>query len=74
MARREISPLQPGEEVEVGGMASEDECGREIFVSVRRSGGSVAVLLAQLEAVDADAQTRQAVEDWRYWVGQGYRF
>jgi hypothetical protein len=28
--------------------------------------------LAQLEGVAVDEQTRQAIEDWQYWVGQGY--
>lgn len=74
MARREVSPLNPGEEVEVVGMATEDECEREIFVTVRWKVGSLAVPLSQLVAVDADARTRQAVGDWHYWVEQGYRF
>jgi hypothetical protein len=30
------------------------------------------VPLAQLEPVAADARTTQAVEDWLYWVDQGY--
>jgi hypothetical protein len=30
--------------------------------------------LAQLEAIHADKTTRQAVEDWHYWVEQGYEF
>ncbi len=36
---------------------------------------TLAVLLAQLEvAGDVDVETRQAVEDWHYWVGRGYEF
>ncbi|MEQ8998777.1 MAG: calcium-binding protein [Coleofasciculus sp. B1-GNL1-01] len=25
-------------------------------------------------AVEADAQTQQAIADWHYWVHQGYEF
>lgn len=74
VGRREISPLEPGEVVKVAGMASEDECEREIFVTVRRNDGPLAVPLSQLLGVDVDQETRQAIEDWHYWVGQGYQF
>jgi hypothetical protein len=71
---REVSPLSVGDEVEVVGMPPERECGREMFVSVAWGDRRLAVPLAQLEVVDADARTRQAVEDWHYWVGMGYQF
>ena len=29
--------------------------------------------LAQLDVVHADEETRQAVEDWHYWVDDGVR-
>jgi hypothetical protein len=32
----------------------------------------LAVPLAQLEGVVVDEQTRQVIEDWQYWVAQGY--
>jgi hypothetical protein len=28
----------------------------------------------QLEDVKVDKETQQAIEDWRYWVDQGYEF
>lgn len=34
----------------------------------------LAVLLSQLEGVAADGPTRQAIDDWRYWVKRGYTF
>ncbi len=74
VARREISPLKRGEEVEVVGMPSEDECEREMFVTVQWEKRTVAVPLSQLTGVDVDAETRQAIEDWHYWVKQGYEF
>ena len=74
VAPREISPLKRGEEVEVIGMPSEDECEREMFVTVEWEKRTVAVPLSQLTGVDVDKETRQAIEDWDYWVGRGYEF
>jgi hypothetical protein len=42
-----------------------------MFVVTRWSGRDLAVPLAQLDAPDADAETQQAIEDWRYWVDRG---
>lgn len=72
--RRTISPLQIGDEVDVIGMAPEEECHREIFVLMRWERDGLAVPLAQLAVAHADDETRQAVEDWVYWVDRGYRF
>jgi hypothetical protein len=35
---------------------------------------TLAIPLAQLEGVDVDDQTKEAIEDWHYWVEQGYEF
>lgn len=71
---RAISPLRKGHEVEVVGLAPAEECEREMFVTVTWEHGTLAVPLAQLETLKADKATRQAVEDWHYWVEQGYEF
>lgn len=74
---RRTSPLAVGDEVEVVEMAPEEECEREMFVSIRWGKRPLAVPLAQLGFVHADAgaeETEQGVGDWHYWVGQGYRF
>jgi hypothetical protein len=74
--KRAISPLQVGDEVEVLGLAPGEECEREMFVMVRweRAEG-LGVPLAQLAVIHTvDEQTREAVEDWLYWVGRGYQF
>src|SRR4051794_41970247 len=72
---RAISPLRVGDEVEVVGMAPEVECEREMFVETPwERKRTLAVPLAQLEVVRADEETRQAVEDWHYWVDMGYGF
>jgi hypothetical protein len=72
--QREVSPLEPGEEVEVVEMSSEDECLREMFVAVQWGKRTLAVPLAQLEGVGVDDQTKEAIEDWHYWVDAGYEF
>ena len=69
---RAISPLQIGDEVEVVGMAPEAECAHEMFVLTPWERRTLAVPLAQLAALVTDDQTRQAIEDWRYWIERGY--
>lgn len=56
------------------GMAPEEECMQEVFVRIRWGKRSRTVPLIQLEPREVDRGTRQAVEDWRYWVGQGFVF
>jgi calcium binding protein len=73
VAERAISPLQVGDEVEVLGMAPEEECRHELFVTMRwEHRRTLAIPLSQLECTHADDETRQAVEDWQYWVARGY--
>jgi len=72
---RAISPLRVGDEVEVVGMAPEDECEKEMFVETPwENKRTLAVPLSQLKVVHGDEETRQAVEDWHYWVEMGYEF
>jgi hypothetical protein len=73
IAKREISPLNIGDEVKVTGMASDDECRHEMFVKVIWKRRTLAVPLSQLEVVEADDETVEAVEDWHYWVKRGYQ-
>jgi hypothetical protein len=74
-AKRAISPLHVKDEVDVIGMAPEEECEKEMFVTIRWEKGGLALPLSQLTAVSSTAeQTKQAVEDWHYWVQMGYEF
>jgi hypothetical protein len=71
---RAISPLRVGDEVEVVGMAPAYECEREMFVETPwEHKRTLAVPLSQLKSVHGNDETRQAVEDWHYWVEMGYR-
>lgn len=72
--KRDISPLKIKEKVEVVGMPTESECEREMFVSITWEGRRFAVPLNQLQCDCRDKETQQAIEDWHYWVKQGYQF
>lgn len=72
--KRATSVLAVGEKVKVVGMASETECEHGIFVTVSWQRRRVAVPLSQLEVIDGDDETREGVDDWRYWVSRGYEF
>lgn len=67
-----------GSIVSVTGMASEDECDRDMLVEILYKEGtledSFVVPLANLEPLDADDETQEAIADWHYWVDQGYEF
>ncbi len=69
---RAISALKLGEQVEVLGMAPEEECESEMFVWIERAGERIAVPLAQLRSSSKDRDTQEAVGDWLYWVDRGY--
>ena len=71
---RPMSPLRVGDDVDVTGMAPEEECEHEVFVMIRWEKPGLAVPLSQLKGVATDESTREGIEDWRYWVKQGYEF
>ena len=71
--KRAISPLHVDDEVDVIGMAPEEECEREMFVTMRWERDGLAVPLSQLTPIsESSAETVEAVEDWQYWVKMGY--
>jgi len=70
IAKRATSPLQVGDEVEVVGMALEEECQHEMLVAIRWERDTLAVPLSQVEGVAVDEQTRQAADDWHYWAAR----
>ena len=72
IALRTSSPLELEEEVEVVGMAPDEECQHEMLVLIRWKRRQLAVPLMQLEGIQVDEETQQAIEDWHYWVGRGY--
>ncbi len=69
-----ISPLLKGETVEVRRMAPEDACSGDMLVLIQWHDRNVAVPLSQLNPLDADQSSDEAIRDWQYWVVQGYCF
>ena len=74
ISQRRTSPLVKGETVQVKGLSPADECEHEMFVDVTWEKRTLAVPLSQLKPLAVDLETKQAVEDWHYWVAQGYEF
>ena len=69
-----MSALEVGENAQVVEMSSVEASESEMFVTIEWRNRELGVPLAQLEPVDADSNTAQAIADWHYWVGRGYRF
>ncbi|MDZ7958816.1 MAG: calcium-binding protein [Aulosira sp. DedQUE10] len=65
-------------QVEVLGMAPDDECSKDMFVEVVYPGGDdediFSARLSEIEAIDADEDTQEALADWQYWLARGYKF
>lgn len=74
IAERKLSPLREGDKVEVTGMALESDCEHEMFVLLQWEGRTLGVPLSQLKGIGVKPETKQAIEDWHYWVQQGYEF
>ena len=72
IATRATSPLQKGEVVEVLGLGPENDCRNQMQVVIEFGGREMAVPLAQLDPIVAYAEMREALGDWRYWLGAGY--
>jgi Calcium binding len=72
--RRATSPFKIGESLSITGLAPEDDCMREIIVITEYHGRALGVPLAQLRPRKVDAATKQAIEDWHYWVAMGYQY
>src|SRR5262245_5846398 len=73
-SKRAVSPLRTGEEVTVLRMARQVDCESEMFVRLKWGGRRIAVPLSQLEPLTVDPRTIDAVADWHYWLGRGYKF
>jgi len=72
--RRATSPFKIGEALSITGLAPEEDCMSEIIVLTKWHDRTVGIPLAQLRPRNVDAATKQAIEDWLYWVGMGYRY
>jgi hypothetical protein len=53
-------------------MAVEDACEHDMLVQIGWRRRKMAVPLSQLDAIDPDESTQEAIGDWHYWVLRGY--
>ncbi|MBW4686939.1 MAG: calcium-binding protein [Komarekiella atlantica HA4396-MV6] len=64
-------------QVEVLGMAPDDECLKDMFVEVVYPDGKdedvFSAKLSEIIAIDADSDTQEALADWHYWLARGYK-
>lgn len=72
--RRATSPFRVGELLSIMGLAPEDDCMNEIIVMTEWHGRALGVPLAQLSPRKVDAQTKEGIDDWHYWVAMRYQF
>ena len=67
-----------GENVEVVAMSDDEECQEEMKVDVCYTEGQnqdvFPVSLSEIDPVDVDEDTTEAIADWKYWVERGYDF
>ena len=68
------SPLRVGQIITVTSMAAEEDCDSDMNVLTRLDRRPIAVSLSQLEPIQADADTAEAIADWHYWRRRGYQF
>ena len=69
--KNKVSPLHVGEVVTVFGIIEEYPI---IFVQIEWSGRKFGVPLAQLEGIEVNNDTKEAIGDWHYWTNKGYIF
>jgi hypothetical protein len=57
-------------------MSPEEDCQKEMFVEVLYKEGAAedvfSVPLSEIEPIEADDKTQEAIADWHYWVDMGY--
>jgi Calcium binding len=66
-----------GEVVEVIDMAEEEECETDMLVQIRYreldAEDVFTIPLTNVEPLEADAPTLEAIADWHYWLEHGYQ-
>lgn len=77
-AKKGRKGTSPEKEVEVLGMATEEECLRDMLVEILEVGGKDEDVdlarLTDLKVLETDSDTLEALADWYYWVERGYKF
>ncbi len=67
-----------GRDVMVIEMSPEDECSGDMFVEVIYREGDFedvfSARLSEIEPINSDSATEEAIGDWHYWIARGYQF
>lgn len=74
ITRRATSPFKVGESLSITGLAPEDDCMSKVIVMTKWQGRALGVPLEQIRPRNVNAATKQAIEDWQYWVAMGYQY
>lgn len=69
--KKRTSPLKIDETVSVIKMSPETECEHSMFVETEWDDDFLDIPLEQIEPIDVDEETQEAVEDWHYWLARG---
>ena len=68
------TPLELSERVTAIQMADENYCERDMYVNISWHNKILSIPLAQIKPLDADDASAEAIDDWHYWLKQGYTF
>ena len=68
------TPLELGEQINVIRMAGEDYCQYDMYVDISWKGKVLAIPLSQIKPLHIDEDSLEAIDDWHYWIKQGYVF
>lgn len=66
--RRAVSPLRPGDEVDVVGMAPEEECAHEMFVLIPCGRRRLACHSPNSQASRPTGRRSRLLGNWHYWT------
>ncbi len=64
-------------EIEVLDMASAEDCESNMYVEVayiNEKDDTFTARLSDIEAINPDPNTEEALADWQYWIDMGYEF
>ncbi len=63
-----------GRDVNVVALSSADDCSHDMLVEVEYQDDVFSARLSDIEPLQVDEETEEAIADWHYWVARGYEF
>jgi len=74
IATNKRNPLELDERITVIQMADENYCEHDMYVDISWNGKKLAIPFAKIKPLYADEDSVEAIDNWHYWVKQGYSF